>query len=212
MVIVEESKICVFNSLPQKSCCRLDSSSQDCPIAASTSFHKPWGFCRNWKKPGTGSFLQIWLRWPGQCVRSRPERTIIDIKHLTKSFPQDTLVISGCIFSGNCHHKSHLELVPLFAKIDSDIRASNGQVGAAAVEAKIPHLRTHENFGQKRVWTQVVRLLNWRHLIALVHLEGLEVLQFSQIPELHAIVISRRGKVVTLQTKGLNQIKAFSFL
>ena len=52
----------------------------------------------------------------------------------------------------------------------------------------------------------------WRHLIAFVHLEGLEVLQFSQIPELHAIVISRRGKVVTLQTKGLNQIKAFFFL
>ena len=40
-----------------------------------------------------------------------------------------------------CHHKSHLELVPLFAKIDADIRTSDGQVGAAAVEAKIPHLR-----------------------------------------------------------------------
>ena len=160
MVIVEESKICVFNSLPQKSCCRLDSSSQRGPIAASTSFHKPWGFCRNWKKPGTGSFLQIWLRWQGQCVRSRPERTIINITPLIKPLTQDTSVVSGWIFIGNCNHKSHLELVPLFAKIDADIRTSDGQVGAAAVEAKIPHLRdkTAWEFWSKRVWTQVVNV------------------------------------------------------
>ena len=35
----------------------------------------------------------------------------------------------------------YLELIPLFAKIDAHIRPSNRQVGAAAVEAQVPHLK-----------------------------------------------------------------------
>ena len=40
----------------------------------------------------------------------------------------------------------HLELIPLFAKIDAHIGASNCQVGAAAVKAEVPHLE-HKNLG-----------------------------------------------------------------
>ena len=40
---------------------------------------------------------------------------------------------------------NHLELIPLFAKIDAHVGASDCEVGAAAVEAQVPHLnKKHE--------------------------------------------------------------------
>merc|ERR1719192_952014 len=68
----------------------------------------------------------------------------------------------------------NLEFVPLLAKVDAYIGSSDRQVSTAAVEAEVPHL------------------------VALIQLEGLEVLQFPQIPEFHTVVISSSGQVVTI--------------
>ena len=67
----------------------------------------------------------------------------------------------------------YLEHVPLLAEIDPDVRPGHGQVGAAGVKAEV------------------------LHLVALVQLQCSEVLQLSQIPELHTAVISSSGQVVT---------------
>ena len=67
----------------------------------------------------------------------------------------------------------YLKDVPLFAEIDPDVRAGHGEVGAAGVEAEV------------------------LHLVALVQLQGSEVLQLPQIPELHTAVISRSCQVIT---------------
>ena len=67
----------------------------------------------------------------------------------------------------------YLEHVPLLAEIDPDVRTGHGQVGAAGVKAEV------------------------LHLVALVQLQCSEVLQLSQIPELHTAVISSSGQVVT---------------
>ena len=64
----------------------------------------------------------------------------------------------------------YLEDVPLLAEIHPDIRPGHGQVGAAGVKAEV------------------------LHLVALVQLQCSEVLQFSQIPELHTAVISSSGR------------------
>ena len=67
----------------------------------------------------------------------------------------------------------YLEHVPLLAEIDPDVRTSHCQVGAAGVKAEV------------------------LHLISLVQLQSSEVLQLSQIPELHAAVIGGSCQVVT---------------
>ena len=46
-----------------------------------------------------------------------------------------------CVCCHQYNFMDYLELIPLFAKIDAHIRPSNSQVGAAAVEAQVPHLK-----------------------------------------------------------------------
>ena len=78
----------------------------------------------------------------------------------------------------------NLEVSPLLAKIDADVRASYGQVSSGMVEAQV------------------------FDLVVLVQLDGLEVLQLAQIPELNTRVLSScRGQIVTVlrESNGRNR-------
>lgn len=71
-----------------------------------------------------------------------------------------------------------LQLSPLLAQIDTNVRASHGQVGSALVEAEIPDL------------------------VSLVQLDRLKVLQLPQIPKFDASVVSGSRQVVTVLGEG----------
>ena len=66
------------------------------------------------------------------------------------------------------------EVSPLLAQVNSDIRAGDGQIGTALIEAKV------------------------LDFIAFLELNGLEVLEFTQIPDPDAGVFSGRSKVVAV--------------
>ena len=53
--------------------------------------------------------------------------------------------------------------------------------------------------GMKNIEFNPLKMLPY--LIALIQLEGFEVLQFPQIPEFHTVVISSSGQVVTLEER-----------
>ena len=71
-----------------------------------------------------------------------------------------------------------LKLGPLLAQVHSDVGARHGEVGTALIEAEA------------------------LDFVALVQLNGLEVLQFSQIPQLYACVIGGGGQVVAVLGEG----------
>ena len=68
----------------------------------------------------------------------------------------------------------HLQVGPLLAQVHPDVGPGNCQVGAALVEAEV------------------------LDFVSLVELDGLEVLQLTQIPESDAGVVGGRGQVVTV--------------